>query len=131
MPAVKAAPADAAIETVAIGDQLFQVAEPLVLTERTTMRSLRARILFADGRRLLLEDVGRMLGLNSSTIRNYEYGRSFPSLPLATLCTLLDLYQCTAHQLLAASENSYRLNWDSDTREHAIEPEKRRRNRII
>jgi len=120
-----------AVKTVAIGDQLFQVAEPLALTERTTMRALRSRILFADGRRLLLEDVGRLLGLNSSTIRNYEYGRSFPSLPLATLCTLLDLYQCTAHELLAASENSYRLNWDADTREHAIEPEKRRRNRII
>ena len=129
MPAATEA-ATAAIKTVAIGDQLFQAAEPLVMSDRTTMRALRSRILFADGRRLLLEDVGRILALNSSTIRNYEYGRSFPSLPLTTLCTLLDLYQCTAHQLLAASENSYRLNWDSDTREHEIEPDKRRRNRI-
>lgn len=50
--------------------------------------------------------VARTLGLAESTVRNWEKGRSIPTLQVIDYPKLLEIYQCSPSELAEAASNS-------------------------
>jgi hypothetical protein len=122
---------DEAAGTVTLGRDVFKLAPPLDPEEPLTVRQLRERIRFIDGRKLTLQTVAKITDLHESSVKNYEYGASKINLPLRTLAIYQTLLQVDTGDLWAASELSRVMNSAPDTRVHDPEPGKRRRNKII
>lgn len=94
----------------AAGDQPVPVEPLLEVGPDTTLRVLRERVRMRDGSKMTVERLGALTGCHASSIRNWEYGRTSPSVPVekfSALCTVLGV---TIHQLTAAYANSARLN---------------------
>lgn len=64
----------------------------------TDLRGLRERV------GLKLVDVASRLEVGESTVRNWEKGRTTPTLSLPQFVAILRLYKCTPNQLLQAWE---------------------------
>ena len=68
-----------------------------------TMKDLRNKVGLSQAQ------VARELGLAESTIRNWERGRSIPTLPATDYPKLLKLYQCSPEELAMAAEASRQI----------------------
>lgn len=102
--------------------------EPLTMTPETTLRKLRERIKFEDGSNLSVQKMAAFTGINPSSIRNWEYGRSQPAVSIERFSALCRLLQCDIHQLTEAYQNSHRLNATNEA-EVPVDPEKKTRRR--
>lgn len=94
----------------AAGDQPVP-AEPLLdVGEETTLRVLRERVKMRDGTTMTVERLAAITGCHASSIRNWEYGRTSPSVPVEKFSSLCSVLGVTIHQLAEAYANSARLN---------------------
>ena len=64
------------------------------------MRQLRKRL------NLRTIDVASRLGIADSTVRNWEQGKTVPTLPIAKIPELLKLYGCSLEEFIAAIEET-------------------------
>ncbi|MDV2992092.1 MAG: hypothetical protein N4J56_001746 [Chroococcidiopsis sp. SAG 2025] len=64
------------------------------------MKELRER------RGLRTVDVASKMGISESTVRNWERGRTIPTLRLDQFEELLELYECSFEELAAAVKGS-------------------------
>lgn len=95
--------------------QLSKATEPVklgspVMSDTTTVRVLRERIVFRDGSPLDLAKLASLTGINQSSLRNWEYGRTSPTVSVEKFSALCKVLQCDIHQLAQAFANSARLN---------------------
>jgi putative transcriptional regulator len=64
------------------------------------LRQLRERL------NLSVEDVASRLSKSHSTIRNWESGKTEPTLGVSEMASLCDLYQCTFEELREAVQET-------------------------
>ena len=85
--------------------------EPLdSIDDETTLRVLRERIRMGDGSPMTVERLAAATGCHASSIRNWEYGRTSPSVAVERFSALCSVLGVTIHQLAQAYANSARLN---------------------
>ena len=90
----------------------FEVADigPPSMTDKTTLRVLRERVVFKDGSGLDIDKFALITGANAGSLRNWEYGRSSPAIAVEKVAAVCTLLNCTVHEFAAAAANSQRLN---------------------
>jgi len=59
-----------------------------------------------EGKNLKVIDVAYNLGINESTVRNWEHGRSIPKLTFDQVEILMKLYECSIEDLKLAYQET-------------------------
>lgn len=72
----------------------------MLVASLMNLRQLRERL------NLSVEDVASRLGKSHSTIRNWESGKTEPTLGVSEMASLCDLYQCNFEELREAVQGT-------------------------